>query len=204
MPITILVLHLKKRINWILLFYEREALGNFKKLDREEPLVYNVLGDIALQSGDHQAAMNYYQESLEIAIRNDERRALAHSYNKIADLYKIMNQADSAIYYGRKGLVVSQLTAQKKSSLEAAALLSELYTQTDSKEALRYLTIADAYKDSLFGAGNLQAIQTLVAQEEDRQKEIAAAKIDYENRLKQYALLAGLATLLLIAVILYP
>jgi two-component system, NtrC family, sensor kinase len=46
-------------------------------------------------------------------------------------------------------------------------------------------------------------VQTLVAHEEQRQKEIEAARVVYQNQLKQYALIAGLAILLLIAFFLY-
>jgi two-component system NtrC family sensor kinase len=95
------------------------------------------------------------------------------------------------------------LISKKKTILEAAALLSELYEQKDTKESLHYLKISDAYKDTLFGAGNIEAIQTLVAQEEEHQKEIAVAKISYQNKMKQYALFAGLGILFLIAIILY-
>ena len=49
----------------------------------------------------------------------------------------------------------------------------------------------------------MQAIQALVAHEEERQKEIEAAKIAYQNQLKQYALLAGLVMLLVTAFFLY-
>jgi signal transduction histidine kinase len=55
----------------------------------------------------------------------------------------------------------------------------------------------------LFGANRLQAIQTLVTQSEEHQKEIADAKINYQNKLKQYGLISVLAILLIIALILY-
>ena len=81
--------------------------------------------------------------------------------------------------------------------------MSELYEPRDTKASLQYLKIADTYKDSIFGAGNIEAVQTLVAREEERQKEIETAKVAYQNQLKQYALIAGLAILLLIAFFLY-
>ena len=162
-------------------------------------MVYQTLGDIAMKSGSPGDALSYYQKSLRIAIKNNERRASAYAYNKIAFFYKNENQPDSAIYYAGKGLEESKLISQKKTILEAASLLSELYESKDTKQSLLYLKIADAYKDSLFGAGNMQAVQALVAHEEERQKEIEAAKIAYQNQLKQYALLAGLVMLLVIA-----
>ena len=184
-------------------FYEESAITTFQKYKREEPLVYITLGDIEIKSGKPAEALSYYKKSLQISVKNNERRASAIAYSKIAEFYKNVNQPDSAIYYAVEGLEESRSISQKKTIMEAAALLSELYEPKDTKESLRYLKIADAYKDSLFGAGNIQAVQTLVAHEEERQKEIEASRVAYQNQLKQYALIAGLAILLLIAFFLY-
>ncbi|MBL7723947.1 MAG: two-component sensor histidine kinase [Chitinophagaceae bacterium] len=82
-------------------------------------------------------------------------------------------------------------------------MLSELYDSINPKEALRYYKIASAAKDSLFGAGNIQTIQTLIAKEEARQKEVEITRTAYQNRLKQYGLLAGLGIFLIVAFILF-
>jgi signal transduction histidine kinase len=185
------------------IYYEERAIKVFHRIGYEEPLVYQTLGDIRIKSGKPDEALIYYKKSLEIALNKNERRASAYAFNKIAGFYKTFNQSDSAIYYAEKGLQESQMIAQKKTILEAAALLAELYESKDTKVSLRYLKIADAYKDSLFGTGNIQAVQTLVAREEERWKEIEDAKIAYQNHLRQYALIAGLAILLLIAFFLY-
>ena len=185
------------------LFYEQQSIQHFRKINREEPLVYAVLGDIKMRSGRPAEALQFYKQSLQSSLQNKERRASAAAYNKIAIFFKEINQSDSAIMYAAKGLEESTLISKKKTIQEAAALLSALHEPTDASKSLRYLKIADAYKDSLFGTGNLQAIQTLVAHEEERQKEIEAAKVAYQNQLKQYALLAGLAMLLLVAFFLY-
>jgi two-component system NtrC family sensor kinase len=184
-------------------FYEQKAIETFSKYHHEEPLIYQTIGDIKIKSGKPGEALGYYQKSLQIALKNNESRASAYAYNKIAAFYKDAQKPDSAIYYARKGLEESKLINQKKTILEAAALLSELYEPKETKASLQYLKIADAYKDSIFGAGNIEAVQTLVAHEEERQKEIGAAKVAYQNQLKQYALIAGLAVLLLIAFFLY-
>ena len=185
------------------LFYEQKSIVHFRNINRDEPLVYAALGDIEMKSGRSAEALIYYQKSLRSSIENNERRASASAYNKIATFYKNGNQWDSAIYYAKKGFEESVLISKKKTIQEAAALLSALYESTDAKESLRYLKIADAYKDSLFGTGNLQAVQTLVAHEEERQKEIEATKMAYQNKLKQYALIAGLAMVLLVAFFLF-
>ena len=66
------------------LFYEEKAIEAFHKVNHEEPLVYQTLGDIAMKSGSPGDALRYYEKSLRIAIRNNERRASAYAYNKIA------------------------------------------------------------------------------------------------------------------------
>jgi two-component system, NtrC family, sensor kinase len=184
-------------------YYVQQAIENFRKKGREEPQTYEILGNIKMKSGNYKEALNFYQKGLQISIKNNERRASAGGYNKIASFYKSINQPDSAIYYATKGLEVSMAISQKTSILEAAALLSELYEQRDNKESLRYLKIANVYKDSVFGPGSLQAIQTLVTQQEEHQKEIDAAKKTYQTKLTQYGLLAGLVMFLVIAFILY-
>ena len=184
-------------------YYEQQALEFFRKINREEPFVYKTLGNIEMKSGNPTKALSYYQQSLQIAIQNNEHRASASAYNKIAFFYKLANQPDSGIYYARKGLEESELISHKKTIFEAATLLSEFYEQTDAKESLRYLKIANTYKDSLFSTGNIQTIQALVDKEEEHQKEIEEARTKYQDQLKQYAFIAGLGILLLIALILY-
>ena len=184
-------------------YYVQQAIENFRKKGREEPQTYETLGNIKMKLGNYKEALNFYQIGLQISIKNNERRASAGGYNKIATFYKSINQPDSAIYYATKGLEVSMAISQKTSILEAAALLSELYEQRDNKESLRYLKIANVYKDSVFGPGSLQAIQTLVNQQEEHQKEIDAAKKTYQTQLTQYGLLAGLVMFLVTAFILY-
>jgi signal transduction histidine kinase len=184
-------------------YYEEQALEFFRSINREEPLVYKTLGNIEMKSGNLSKALNYYQQSLQIAIQNNEHRASASAYNKIASFYKLINKPDSGIYYARKSLEETELTFHKKTILEAVTLLSEFYEQKDTKESLRYLKIANTYRDSLFSTGNIQNIQALVDKEEEHQKKIEEAQTKYREQLKQYAFIAGLGILLLIASILY-
>ncbi len=184
-------------------YYEKKAVKSFEKLNYNEPAVYQLLGNIALKSGRNNEALHYYKISEQNAIKGNRLRALTAVYNSISEYFKTQNQPDSALYYAHKGLEVAQDLGQKSSSLEAAKLLSGLYEQSNPKESLHYLKIADAYRDSLFGEVNLKAIQTIVSREKERQQELEAAKTAYRNKLRLYLLLTGLAFLLLISFILY-
>lgn len=184
-------------------YYAQQALIRFAKIKRQEPIVYKTLGDIAFKKGDMQAALKEYRQSLYIALRNNESRAIGFAYNKIAIFYKNEGRADSAIYYAEKGLKQSEAIGRKVISMEAANLLSALYEQKDAKEALRYLKIANSYNENLFGTNNIYAVQALAAQEEAYQKEIEYNRISFQNKLKLYSLFLGLGIVLLIALILY-
>jgi hypothetical protein len=78
-----------------------------------------------------------------------------------------------------------------------------LYEPIDAQEALRYYKLSIATKEGLTGGGNMQAIQTMMTRDEERRKEIEAAKMTYQNQLKQYGLIGGLVMVLIIAFILY-
>jgi two-component system NtrC family sensor kinase len=184
-------------------YFEQQAVLVFQKEGWEEPLVYQALGDIDWESGKAAGTLSLFRKALQIALTNNEQRAIPIIYNRIATYYKNMNLPDSAIYYAQKGLAESQFISQKKSILESASLLAALYEPTDIREALRYLKIVDRYKDSLFGEQNIQAIQALEVQENERKREIAEAQAADQIRLKQYALFAGLGILLLVAAILW-
>ncbi len=184
-------------------YYEQKAVKIFEKWNYNEPYVYEELGDIALKSGKNKEAIRYYKISERHSIKGNQSRALTWAYIKIAEFFKTMNQPDSALYYAHKGFKVSQNFGQKSSSLAAAKLLSGLYEPLNTKESLHYLKIADAYRDSLFGEASLRAVQTITAREKERQKEIEAAKVAYQNKLKLYLLLTGLFFLLLILFIIY-
>ncbi len=190
------------------LYYLHQAHDDFLKPEYGmgygiDPLVFGYLGEIQFKRGHYPAALDYYEMSLQNALKKVDHEAISNSYTQIAELYKNLNKTDSSIYYAKKGLTEAEQASQKKPALAAATLLSQLYEPTDAKEALHYYKIAADAKEGLYGAGNIQAIQTMVAKEEERQKEIEASKVAYQNQLKQYAFLTGSGILLLIAFILY-
>jgi signal transduction histidine kinase len=121
----------------------------------------------------------------------------------MASLYNALNQIDSAIHNANLALVYGQRLAYKSQIMEAATLLAELYEKKDIKESLRYYKIANAAKDSMYGIEKVQAIQTITLNVQEHQRELEKAKTAYRNKVRQYALIAGVAIFSLIAFILY-
>jgi flagellar biosynthesis/type III secretory pathway M-ring protein FliF/YscJ len=68
---------------------------------------------------------------------------------------------------------------------------------------IKYLELSIALNDSLFNKEKTRTIQNLTFNEQLQQQEIEAAKIEYQNQVKMYAMLVSLIIFLLIAFILW-
>jgi two-component system, NtrC family, sensor kinase len=167
------------------------------------PEVNRVFGNIYVKKGDRQLALAYYTKGIETSLKLNDFRTASFIYADAARMFRQANQPDSAVAYAKKGVMYGQMASYKKGILFSSTMLSELYDSINPEEALRYYKIASAVKDSLVGAGNIQTIQTLIAKEEARQKEVETAKATYRNKLKQYGLLAGLGIFFIVAFILF-
>ena len=185
------------------LYYLQIADKQRVKVKSVRQRVSSTYGNVYSKLGEYPLALSYYKKNLALTIKNNNHQNTARTFVEMARLFQKQNQADSSIYYAKKGLAEAQLVSHKQMIFENSTLLSALYEQKDTKEAFRYYKLATITKDSLFGAGNIQAMQLLVAQEEARQTEIIAERVAYHNQLKQYVMLAGLGIFLLIAFILY-
>jgi signal transduction histidine kinase len=182
---------------------ENEATKYFKALKRDEPLVLLALGDIELKKKNLNEALNFYLNSLKISIPNGEHRATAYAYNKLAYYYYGQNNIPSSTDYALKCIDESRIVSQRNTLLESASLLSQIYEPTNPSQSLYYLKIADTYKSWLFGASNIQTIQSVINQEVENQRKAESDKIAYRNRVIQWAFIGGLLVMLLIALILY-
>ncbi len=185
------------------LYYNKKAftaLNNYKPMASE---LYRVRGDIEAMKENKDSAIYYYQQGIQIGLKSNDYRNNSFTYSNLAAFYKQVNQPDSSIYYALKGIESGLRSSFKKGILLSANLLAELYDSANPSKSLYYYKIAVAVKDSLFGAGNIQTIQAMVAKEEARQKEMELAITTYRNKLKQFGLLGGLGVTAIIAFILY-
>jgi len=185
------------------LYYERLASSRVFLYPSVLPIYFRVLGNIETKSGNNQLALKYYDQGLQAALQEYDYRKAASVYISMASLYNALNQIDSAIHNANLALVYGQRLAYKSQIMEAATLLAELYEKKDIKESLRYYKIANAAKDSMYGIEKVQAIQTITLNVQEHQRELEKAKTAYRNKVRQYALIAGVAIFSLIAFILY-
>lgn len=185
------------------LHYIQKAEEGKDHIEDLYPEVNRVFGNIYAKKDSQRLALFYYRKGIEAGLKLNDFRTISFIHADAARMFRQHGQRDSSIAYAKNGVMYGQQASYKKGILFSSAILSELYDSVNPKEALYYYKIAAAAKDSLFGAGNIQTIQTIITKEQTRQKEIELAKTAYQNRLKQYGLLAGLGIFLIVAFILY-
>ncbi len=186
------------------IYYTQLAYEGSIRLKYDDPSVLRNLGTIQSKLGNNQLALDYIKQSVRATKKNNDFRHASLAYNQIAEIFLKMNQVDSCIFYAKKGLENGQMGPFNLRILESSTLLSEAYkNKNDFMQAYKYQDLMVKTKEKLYGAGNIQAMQTMIADDEARRKEIENAKLEYNNQLRQYALLAGLAILLLVAFFLY-
>jgi signal transduction histidine kinase len=122
----------------------------------------------------------------------------------MAQLYHETGNIDSSVYYAKKILKVSRFTSYQRGAFDAFTILAQDYKLKHQKDStIKYLELSIALNDSLFNKEKTRAIQNLTFNEQLQQQEIEAAKIQYQNQVKMYAMLASLIIFLLIAFILW-
>jgi two-component system, NtrC family, sensor kinase len=167
------------------------------------PGLYNLRAKINLQLNKLEEALQDLNEALTASRLGDEPFHWANAYNDIALFYKKYNQPDSSIQYALKALDESAKISYDRAKVLSLDILSEMYESKDPVKALHYYKLANDVRSNLFGAGNVQILREMVANQEKKAEEKAALQKQSRNNLLQSLLLFGLLSVLIIAYILF-
>lgn len=184
-------------------YYKKKVYDNVKVIPDFLGSIFVQLANDSYKKGEKSLALGYFYQAIEFAEKNNNLWENARVSADIADLYHKEGNKDSAIYYATRGMENGMEVNATSAVVRCGNLLADIYEPSNPAEALRCFRIATTAKESLFGAGSLQAIQAVVEKEEARQKDLARAKAAYQTQLKLYGLLAGLGLFLVVAFILY-
>jgi len=119
------------------------------------------------------------------------------SYNGMSIVYKETNHFDSAVWYAKKAMGEKVIGNYPVGFLKAANLLAAIYEsqhQTDS--TLKYLHMAINAKDGLFNREKTFTFQNIVFKEQEKQKEVEAARLKLQREYRTYFLIALFVILL--------
>ena len=166
-------------------------------------LLKRLQGQVAVKKKDLPLAIKFYHESNSAAFADQVFREISTTSNAMAKVFLDLGEKDSAIIYAKEALKYAEMLRYKNRILEASKLLSGLYINRDPVEAAKYYKMALATNDSLYSVQKVLQLQSATMQEQERKTEQEAARIAYQNRIKQWAMLGGIAVVLIIVFILY-
>ena len=170
----------------------------------ESAYILYLLGNVEAKEKHYEQALNYYRVAIPIAINNKNYLDIVYTYNLIAQVYQETGNIDSSIYYAKEILNKWRFSFFQRGVLEAITILAQDYKLKNRNDsAIKYLELRIALNDSLFNKEKTRAIQNLTFNEELQQQEIEAAKIQYQNQVKLYAVFAIAGVFLLIGIILF-
>ena len=164
--------------------------------------IFTILGDAFAGKAYYDSALFYYRMSLPFSdeIHMDVNKVDA--YNGIANVYKKTNNFDSAIWYAKKALSEKVITRYPLGFLKASNLLAAIYeSEKNADSTLKYLHIAINLKDSFFNREKTIAFQNTIFKEQEKQKEIDAARLKLQGEYRTYFLIVLLVILLIATLI---
>ncbi|HYK47426.1 MAG TPA: ATP-binding protein [Parafilimonas sp.] len=167
-------------------------------------LILCRIGDICIKQGKYDVAKKYLLESINANEEQSVLSFLAEACVTLSNLFLMNGNLDSSFYYANEGLNASLAAGYSFETLNAYKVLSSIYSgrgKTDS--AFKYQKLAFAVNDSLFTIEKNNQFQNIGFEEQNRLQELEKDKIKTEDKIRSYALLAGLGVLLIIGLILY-
>ncbi len=167
------------------------------------PVALTYLSEIVFRQGRQETAFDYLHQVIKLNRLSNDRNTNVDAYKIIASFFRTLNKPDSSIYYARKGLLDSQEIRYKLGVLEISKLLADQYLKKDVKLAHHYLQMVMTTNDELYGGKRVQDLQKVITDEQQRVGKAEVARLAYQNRIKQYALLAGIGIMFLIGSLLY-
>ena len=164
---------------------------------------YNLRAKVYLKQNKPELALKDLFTTLQMTLQNDQAYHSSNTYNDISGYYKRFNHPDSSIYYAEKGLSEAYRVSYSLGILNASEILAEQYETIDAVKALYFFKLASKTRNEIYGAGNIQIIRDMIAQNEDKQKVLETARIESRNRIRLNTLLGSLFTLLVVAILLF-
>ena len=168
-----------------------------------QPVALFILGDVYFKLGKTEVAEELVKQSIAISEQRNDQLSTSDACGIISMIYTKANQTDSVIYYSKIGLARAQRINYNWGILQHCKFLGDAYEASNVHLSLQYLKEAMAVNNELYGPEKVQALQKILAEQQERQRRAENKRIAEQNRLKQYAFLAGLGILLTIAFILY-
>jgi len=168
--------------------------------------IYMIKGRVNLYRGNYKQALENIHAGIQWAFDDNDLDDVSRCYTLLADFYleKKPNK-DSSLLYSKKYLEVLQQIGSAKLGQAYLTIYKSYKLNKNTDSAYKYLQLASPANDSAYEARikSLSEFQELAFDDQLRLQELEKEKIETQNKIRTYALLAGLGVFLLIGLFLY-
>ncbi|MEO6868435.1 MAG: ATP-binding protein [Ginsengibacter sp.] len=164
------------------------------------------MGEAYERLGNPGLAVNTMLQGLALLNKTNDYVHRGIISNSLSRVYAHLNKIDSALFYAKESLKISEKRKDAAQKRDAYNLLASNYDnlgRTDS--ATFYLKLAKSLSDSLSveERKNLLAFQDVVVEEQSKLQKLEEEKIQTESKIRTYSMISGLIILSIIGLILY-
>jgi two-component system NtrC family sensor kinase len=164
----------------------------------------NYIGNAYIIKRDYAAAKTDFLKSIQVNTAIGSNAGLTHAYLSLADLFIKQNNKDSSLYYAKRGLALTKITDDLSDAAAVFNTLSAVFKlRNNIDSAFKYQGMALAAKDSLNNEDKVKQFENVGFTEQLRLQQLEEEREAVQNKIRTYAMLAGLGVVLLIALILY-
>ena len=197
-----------------LLFAKRSEQAAIESgITKWDGYIYFVMGDVFLKKADKALAVHYYHKALQSSRENNNLNNVAGSCTRLLNYYRVEGQTDSVLFYALQNLQtvksMGAVTAAAAQEINIGTAYEHVYTGYQLKKqfdsAFKYQSLTLIAKDSLheIRIKNLADFQAVSFNEQLRLQNAEKEKVVYENSIRTYGMLTGIAVLMLIAFLFY-
>jgi two-component system NtrC family sensor kinase len=187
------------------LWYTNKAYAlSLKKNTDDIGFLIRNFGTIQFKKGNYERAITFFKKSAAQPKTLQNHYLQGEDYRRMAEAYQKLNNLDSCIICAKIAYAQAQLENNPNQVMLVTSLLTDVYkAKNDYKQAYDYQQVMLKAQDSLFSQQKTLQVQNLTYSEQQRQDELKAAAIAYQDKVRFYALAGILAVVLLIMFILW-
>ena len=164
----------------------------------------SYIGIVYLKKGNYTLAKEYFTKAIDASRQVNNLRDLSLSLLNMGDLFSVTGDMDSSLWYTTRGLENALLAGSREFLVRAYSSLSAIYKLRNNVDsAFYYQGLAMAAKDSINSVEKIKQFQNIGFDEQLKIQELEKEKIENQNKIRIYGLLAGLGVLTIIAFIIY-
>jgi signal transduction histidine kinase len=162
------------------------------------------LGHVYKNLGQRDKAIQYYWQAIQYSRPNYLRGVFAADL-ELSNWHLQLLQMDSSLWYARDAQIIAETLNLPDLKLRVDTSLLAFYHALVAKDSiLKYQSMIIRYKDTTSSSQvKFQVALNTFKDEQHKQDEIAAARKEYQNRVRTYAFIIGFAIVFLFSFILW-